>query len=820
MSRKLMWLMLLLVFSSAAWAAPEGAVPTAASYQVLDVNSLATVVPAPLDLARLGEEDAQRDSEGLPPRFAVPERVSITPFNQGTWEDLGKGQMLWRLRIIGREGTNSLNLGFTRFKMTDHGRLLLYSTDGGQVLRPFTAQDNEEHGQLWTPVIVTNDLIVELTIPKREMNALQLRLGWINQGYRGFGTITPESYNKSGSCNLDVECLDAGDSWREEMRAVGVISTGGSTFCSGSLINDTANDRKMYFMTANHCSITSGNAASLVVYWNYQNSFCRTPGSAQSGQAGDGSLTQFHTGSFFRAANAPSDFTLVELDDPPVGAYNHFWAGWDRSTGNFTCTAAAPCAGIHHPSTDEKRITYVTTTTATTSYNSTTSPGDGTHVWAHWATDPPGPFTVPGVTEGGSSGSPLYNAAGRFIGQLHGGPSSCGATGDNLSDYYGRFSVSWTGGGTNSTRLSNWLDAGNTGATTIAGIENGGGCTPPAPPTGVTATAASQTQINVSWTASAGATSYNILRSTTSGGPYSLAGTSATTSFSDPGLTCNTAYYYVVQAVGACTSGNSAQATATTNACSGGGNQVLTFSSTPALAIPDNNTTGVTSTINVPDSMTITSVSVNVGITHTYQGDLEVVLIGPDNTTVLLHNRTGAGTDNINTTYNITTRSAQALTAFNGKNTAGAWKLRVRDLAAADTGTLNSWKVTFNGYSTVTANTAIPDNNATGITSTINVAATGTIVSLRVRVDITHTYQGDLEVALIGPDNTTVLLHNRTGGTTDNIKTVYADLTAPAQSLSAFTGKSIAGAWKLRVRDLAAADTGTLGFWEIDFRTN
>jgi subtilisin-like proprotein convertase family protein len=211
---------------------------------------------------------------------------------------------------------------------------------------------------------------------------------------------------------------------------------------------------------------------------------------------------------------------------------------------------------------------------------------------------------------------------------------------------------------------------------------------------------------------------------------------------------------------------------------------------------------------------------VRVDITHTFQGDLEVALIGPDNTTVLLHNLTGGGTDNINTTYNITTRSAQALSAFTGKNTSGAWKLRVRDLAAADTGTFNSWKVTFNGYSTLTANTAIPDNNATGITSTINVAATGTIVSLRVRVDINHTYQGDLEVALIGPDNTTVLLHNRTGGTTDNIKTVYADLTAPAQSLSAFTGKAISGAWKLRVRDLAAVDTGTLNFWEIDFRTN
>jgi subtilisin-like proprotein convertase family protein len=250
-----------------------------------------------------------------------------------------------------------------------------------------------------------------------------------------------------------------------------------------------------------------------------------------------------------------------------------------------------------------------------------------------------------------------------------------------------------------------------------------------------------------------------------------------------------------------------------------GSNVVRTYVASPALAIPDNNTTGVTSTITVPDSMAITSVSVNLGITHTFQGNLEVALIAPDNTTVLLHNRTGAGADNINTTYDITTRSAQALSVMTGKNINGAWKLRVRDLAAVDTGTLNSWKLTFNGYSTAAPALAIPDNNTTGVTSTITVAATGTVASLRVRVAITHTYQGDLEVALIGPDNTTVLLHNRTGGTTDNIQTVYPDLTASAQALTAFNGKAIAGAWKLRVRDLVSVDTGTLTSWELDFRT-
>src|SRR6185295_1028575 len=186
---------------------------------VQDVSQIDTVLGSQLDLVAIANEDEARDRQGLAPRFAVAEAVSITPATRGTWDRLSDGTMRWRLRILGREGVTSLNLGFTRFRMPAHGHLLLYSADGKESLRPFTAEDNAFHGQLWTPVLLTDDMIVELTVPESEVDEAVLELGSLNQGYRGFGT-TP--LLKSGSCNMDVECLDAGDSWRDQVRAVAV----------------------------------------------------------------------------------------------------------------------------------------------------------------------------------------------------------------------------------------------------------------------------------------------------------------------------------------------------------------------------------------------------------------------------------------------------------------------------------------------------------------------------------------------------------------------------------------------------------------------
>ncbi len=414
-----------------AWTVPVGPLAAVARHQ-----------EPPPDLAALRRDDERRQGEGLPPRFAVPRPVSIAPDEGGTWEQVDQATMLWRLRV-GSPGALSLNLGFGRYRMPPGGHLFIYPAGGaaggevggrGPSLLHFTDADNEEHGQLWTPVLLADEIVVEVTLPVKELAELDLELTSVNVGYRGFGELVDEAApDKAGTCNVDVICPE-GDPWRDEIPSVGVISTGGSTFCTGFMVNNTAQDERPLFMTANHCGIDTGNAASLVVYWNFQSPEC--------GQQGGGSLDQYQTGSILRATFATSDFTLVELDDPPDSTYAVSFAGWSRSAADPTSATA-----IHHPNTDEKSISFEYDPTQTTSYLSTSAPGDGTHIRiVDWDV---------GTTEPGSSGSPLFDQDHHVVGQLHGGYAACG---NDDSDWYGRLSVSWEGGGTSATRLRDWLD--------------------------------------------------------------------------------------------------------------------------------------------------------------------------------------------------------------------------------------------------------------------------------------------------------------------------------------------------------------------------
>lgn len=401
----------------------------------LEAQAVQTINMQQVDVRKAHDEEVVREVKGEAPRFAVPNEMMIAPLaEKAQWEQDGDN-MVWKRRVVSKNSV-SLNFGFEQFRLPEGAKLEIYASDFSSHIRPFTAADNNAAEQLWTPVIYADDVMIEVTVPMAKMDEVKLELTSINQGFRTFTQKT----EKAGSCNVDVACSE-GDDWRNEINAVAVISTGGSTFCTGFMVNNTANDMTPYFMTANHCRVnTSRAAASLVTYWNYQASEC--------GGSRNGRQTQFNTGAQYLASYSASDFAIVKLNQAPNPEWGVTYAGWDRS-GEIASMAVA----IHHPSTDEKSISFEFDPTTNTKYLKEEEVEDATHVRV---TD----WDV-GTTEPGSSGSPLFDQNHRVIGQLHGGYASCSS---QTSDWYGRIYTSWEGGGSASTRLKDHLDAAGTGA--------------------------------------------------------------------------------------------------------------------------------------------------------------------------------------------------------------------------------------------------------------------------------------------------------------------------------------------------------------------
>lgn len=392
--------------------------------------------------ADLRARDANNKVEaGGPVQFAEPWAVSATPWNDGVWDLTPSGEAVWRLRIHA-PGATDLNMTFSEFELPEGARLFLYNEESNYVQGPYTAVDNNAQRQLWTAVVPGEEAVIELVVAPERMGDVRLQLGAVNRGYRA---LLESDAVKQGSCNIDVICSE-GNGWRPEIRSVATYSFGGSLLCTGTLVMNTRADFRPFFLTAYHCGVTEANAASVVVYWNYQAPTC--------GQLSGGSLAQNQSGARFHARSRPSDFCLIELNRLPAAAVNAHYAGWERSG---VAPSAVVC--IHHPNTDEKAISFENQAVQSAGYLSDTVNASADH-WRVLDWDL-------GTTEPGSSGSGLWNAnTHRLIGQLHGGEAACG---NNLSDWYGKISVSWEGGGTDSTRLRPWLDPDNTGATGVDG---------------------------------------------------------------------------------------------------------------------------------------------------------------------------------------------------------------------------------------------------------------------------------------------------------------------------------------------------------------
>jgi len=426
---------------AAAARAQISAGGTAISFSHNAGGDAPTLFLPPVDVAYYLAEDA-RAPKDAPYRFGAPQDVHLTLDNSGRWEDLPDGGRLWRLRIVSR-GAFSINLLYDRFDLPDGATLYLYNDDHSQVIGAFTRANNWMDGTFCTQPVAGDAVTLEYYEPAALRGQGEISISRVVHAYRNlFGRErTLDDYGDSGTCNNNVNC-PASAAWQDQKRGVAMIVDGGLRACTGALINNTANDFRPYFLTANHCL---GGETSWMFIFNYESPGCTNQ---------DGPTNQTVVNAVRRANNSASDFALLELSTPVPLSYNPYFCGWSRVDSPSTNSVC-----IHHPEGDIKKIAFDNDPPVSNRYLGNQGVDNSHWKIVDWDV---------GTTEPGSSGSSLFDQNHRVVGQLHGGYAACG---NDLSDWFGKFAMSWNYGGTAATRLRDWLDPANSGVLSLNGVD-------------------------------------------------------------------------------------------------------------------------------------------------------------------------------------------------------------------------------------------------------------------------------------------------------------------------------------------------------------
>ena len=349
-------------------------------------------------------------------------------------------QAVWTLRIR-VEDAPALCVYFDNFHLPI-GSSLTFQSEVGRFSSPYVEgpidySENNDHGHWVSGEIPGEELVMRYSQPIDLVGIPELHINGIGYFFRflwlhGEYDLLAENDRGSESCQVDIMCPE-GDDWQCQRDAVvrlRVSQNGGIYLCSGAMVNNTAQDCKQLLLSSFHCAdeVEDNGWSLLKVRYNYEHFECDGSSSFNS---------HVRTGVFYLTGSDDmfgnningSDFLLLEVEDPVFDNWTPFYAGWDVSGSNPTSGV-----GIHHPSGDRKKISTFTTTAANSS---------AYHPGAHWRVYWQETVTNHGVTEGGSSGSPLFDENQRIVGTLTGGASFCNSP--NAPDYYGKMSYHWDG---------------------------------------------------------------------------------------------------------------------------------------------------------------------------------------------------------------------------------------------------------------------------------------------------------------------------------------------------------------------------------------
>ncbi len=416
------------------------------------------VVLAKIDVDQLKSEDAINLANKVGPyRFGFEHEVNLDLLESATKEEVEGGEV-YRMEFVSKDAL-TMNVYFQEFELGPGEYVHVYDSEGKFYDGAYTSLNNQPDRMLSTLPIPATKITVEFFKPDFSNYNSKLVIGHVIQGYRQVAQHFVDALhmakglNDSGNCNYDTGCSELPGNpfgtpgeWNDQIASVALMLINGSSICSGALVNNTANDGTPYFLSANHCGTNNGGARSFLFGYESPNAVC-----ASTANSSNGPTTAQMNGATLRASNSGSDVALWEFNNAIPSSYNVYFAGWDNSGATPT-----EITGIHHPSGDVKKICRE----EDSPYFDTAG---GAQVW--WIDD-----WEWGVTEPGSSGSPIFDQNKRIVGQLYGGLAACSGTVNNGTyDYYGRFDVSWDNSSSASSRLSDWLDPVGLNPTSIDG---------------------------------------------------------------------------------------------------------------------------------------------------------------------------------------------------------------------------------------------------------------------------------------------------------------------------------------------------------------
>lgn len=345
----------------------------------------------------------------------------------------------------------SINLILNEFELAEGAHLFLTDKYSNAYIGAYTSANNNEAQVIGTELLKSDFIYLVLDEPANATKPSHFKIQTVVHGFEDLEEMA-KGLNTSGNCNYDVNC-PIGAGYELQRNSVAMMVSGGG-FCTGSLVNNTSGTIKPYFISARHCGI---NPTNWVFRFRWEADASGAVCAANS-PSPNGPQTMNVNGGVLKAQNSTSDFVLVLLNSHPDPAWGIYYNGWD----NTDVMNASKGIGIHHPDGDIKKISIEEDALGqqTITFQSALNRTWLVNNWDY------------GVTQPGSSGSPLFNQDKRLIGVLSGGLAACSGLDDNNQpDYYGRFGYAWNNSASPSGRLVDWLDSTGTGATIIDGVD-------------------------------------------------------------------------------------------------------------------------------------------------------------------------------------------------------------------------------------------------------------------------------------------------------------------------------------------------------------